>query len=147
TPRIDPEEMTEEDVFGAGKVEDLNFKQLLDLATCTECGRCQDQCPAWNTGKPLSPKLVITDLRDHLFEKAPFVLGEATREDPGPYDPAVLDKDLVQAVGGAEDHRRVEDVGMREQQLLDLARVDVLAAADDHVLDSPDDPAVAVGVH
>src|SRR4030095_4490366 len=70
TPRIDPEEMTEEDVFGAGKVEDLHFKQLLDLATCTECGRCQDQCPAWNTGKPLSPKLVITDLRDHLFEKA-----------------------------------------------------------------------------
>src|SRR5919108_351968 len=66
TPRIDPEEMTEEDVFGAGKVEDLHFKQLLDLTTCTECGRCQDQCPAWNTGKPLSPKLVITDLRDHL---------------------------------------------------------------------------------
>src|SRR5215204_1729180 len=63
TPRIDPEEMTEEDVFGAGKVEDLHFKQLLDLATCTECGRCQDQCPAWNTGKPLSPKLVITDVR------------------------------------------------------------------------------------
>src|ERR671918_168256 len=63
TPRIDPEEMTEEDVFGAGKVEHLNFKRLLDLATCTECGRCQDQCPAWNTGKPLSPKLVVTDLR------------------------------------------------------------------------------------
>ena len=46
TPRIDPEEMTEEDVFGAGKAEDLHFKQLLDLVTCTECGRCQDQCPA-----------------------------------------------------------------------------------------------------
>jgi len=102
TPRIDPEEMTEEDVFGAGKVEDLNFKQLLDLVTCTECGRCQDQCPAWNTGKPLSPKLLVTDLRDHLFDKAPFLLGEATAEAPDGHDPAVLDKDLVQDVVGAD---------------------------------------------
>jgi Fe-S oxidoreductase len=102
TPRIDPEEMTEEDVFGAGKVEDLHFKQLLDLATCTECGRCQDQCPAWNTGKPLSPKLVITDLRDHLFEKAPFLLGEAGPEHPDGHDPAVLGKDLVTDVVGAD---------------------------------------------
>ena len=102
TPRIDPEEMTEEDVFGAGKVEDLHFKQLLDLVTCTECGRCQDQCPAWNTGKPLSPKLVITDLRDHLFEKAPFLLGEADPEHPDGKDPAVLGKDLVTDVVGSD---------------------------------------------
>ena len=47
---------------------------MLDFATCTECGRCQSQCPAWNTGKPLSPKLVIMDLRDHLFAKAPYLL-------------------------------------------------------------------------
>ena len=47
---------------------------MLDFATCTECGRCQTQCPAWNTGKPLSPKLVIMDLRDHLFAKAPYLL-------------------------------------------------------------------------
>jgi Fe-S oxidoreductase len=102
TPRIDPETMTEEDVFGAGKVEDFHFKQLLDLATCTECGRCQDQCPAWNTGKPLSPKLVITDLRDHLFEKAPFLLGEADRDAPDGHDPAVLDRDLVADVVGTD---------------------------------------------
>jgi Fe-S oxidoreductase len=48
---------------------------MLDFATCTECGRCQSQCPAWNTGKPLSPKLVIMDLRDHLFAKAPYLIG------------------------------------------------------------------------
>jgi Fe-S oxidoreductase len=100
TPKIDPEEMTEEDVFGAGQVEHLQFKQLLDLATCTECGRCQDQCPAWNTGKPLSPKLVITDLRDHLFDKAPFLLGEADPAAPDGHDPAVLEKDLVTDVVG-----------------------------------------------
>ncbi len=49
---------------------------MLDMATCTECGRCQSQCPAWNTGKPLSPKLMIMDLRDHLFAQAPYILGK-----------------------------------------------------------------------
>src|SRR5271170_4806991 len=62
------------DVFGIGKVEDLTWKGLLDLGTCTECGRCQSQCPAWVTGKPLSPKQVILDLRDHAFAKAPYLL-------------------------------------------------------------------------
>jgi Fe-S oxidoreductase len=71
----------ETDLFGRGKIEDFTWKGMLDFATCTECGRCQSQCPAWNTGKPLSPKLVIMDLRDHLFAKAPYILGE--REVPG----------------------------------------------------------------
>ncbi len=70
TPDLDPEKMTEETVFGVGHAGDLTWKQRLDLLTCTECGRCQDQCPAWNTGKPLSPKLVIMGLRDHLFASA-----------------------------------------------------------------------------
>ena len=48
----------EDDVFGRGKIEDFTWKGLLDFATCTECGRCQSQCPAWNTEKPLSPKLL-----------------------------------------------------------------------------------------
>ena len=64
------DDLDEDTVFGRGKVEDFTWKGMLDFATCTECGRCQDQCPAWNTGKPLSPKLVIMDLRDHLFAKA-----------------------------------------------------------------------------
>jgi Fe-S oxidoreductase len=67
TPEIDMESMDEDTVFGAGKMEHFTWKQLLDLVTCTECGRCQSQCPAWNTGKSLSPKLVIMDLRDELF--------------------------------------------------------------------------------
>jgi len=62
------------DVFGIGKIEDLSWKGMLDLGTCTECGRCQSQCPAWATGKPLSPKQVILDLRDHAFAKAPWLL-------------------------------------------------------------------------
>ena len=62
------------DVFGLGKIEDFTWKGMLDMATCTECGRCQSQCPAWATGKPLSPKLLILDLRDHAFAKAPYLL-------------------------------------------------------------------------
>ena len=62
------------DTFGLGKIEDFSWKGLLDMGTCTECGRCQSQCPAWATGKPLSPKQVILDLRDHAFAKAPYLL-------------------------------------------------------------------------
>jgi Fe-S oxidoreductase len=72
---IDFEDPDEDDIFGRGKIEDFTWKGMLDFATCTECGRCQSQCPAWNTGKPLSPKLVIMDLRDHLFVKAPYLIG------------------------------------------------------------------------
>src|ERR1700742_3143916 len=64
------------DTFGIGKVEDLTWKGMLDLGSCTECGRCQSQCPAWATGKPLSPKQLILDLRDHAFAKAPYLLAD-----------------------------------------------------------------------
>ncbi|GLW66135.1 Fe-S oxidoreductase [Actinomadura rubrobrunea] len=71
----------DEDVFGRGKIEDFTWKGFLDMATCTECGRCQSQCPAWNTGKPLSPKMVVLELRDHAFAKAPYILAsEEQRE-------------------------------------------------------------------
>jgi Fe-S oxidoreductase len=62
------------DIFGRGKIEDFTWKGMLDMATCTECGRCQSQCPAWITDKPLSPKMLILDLRDHAFAKAPYLL-------------------------------------------------------------------------
>jgi Fe-S oxidoreductase len=68
------------DVFGIGKVEDLTWKGMLDLGSCTECGRCQAQCPAWATGKPLSPKQIILDLRDHAFAKAPYILAGSEQE-------------------------------------------------------------------
>jgi Fe-S oxidoreductase len=74
TPDMDMENVSEDTVFGAGHIEDLSWKQLVDTLTCTECGRCQEACPAWNTGKPLSPKLVIMALRDHLLESGPRLL-------------------------------------------------------------------------
>ncbi len=75
TPKMDVEEMGEDDVFGAGLIEHFSWKQMLDMITCTECGRCQEQCPAWNTGKPLSPKLLIMNLRDQLFKAGPELIG------------------------------------------------------------------------
>ncbi|MGH9066689.1 MAG: (Fe-S)-binding protein [Acidimicrobiales bacterium] len=79
---LDPEHLTEESSFGYGKVADLSWKTRLDLLSCTECGRCQDSCPAWVTDKPLSPKLVITDLRDHLMASAPELIGRGARAGP-----------------------------------------------------------------
>src|SRR6201999_890291 len=83
---INFEDPGEDDVFGRGKIEDFTWKGMLDFATCTECGRCQSQCPAWNTGKPLSPKLVIMDLRDHLFAKAPYLIGGKEMPEEGSVD-------------------------------------------------------------
>jgi Fe-S oxidoreductase len=80
---IDFEDPKEDDLFGVGRVEDFTWKGLLDFSTCTECGRCQDQCPAWNTGKPLSPKLVLLSLRDHAHAKAPYLLAGGTRDAEG----------------------------------------------------------------
>ena len=77
---IDFENPPDDAEFGRGKIEDFTWKGNLDFATCTECGRCQSQCPAWNTGKPLSPKLVIMDLRDHWMAKAPYILHEKKAE-------------------------------------------------------------------
>ena len=75
------DELDEDAALGVGKVDDFTWRGLLDFATCTECGRCQSQCPAWNTEKPLSPKLLIMGLRDHMFTKAPWMLAdEALRE-------------------------------------------------------------------
>ncbi len=77
----DLEDLDENSKLGVGAVEDFTWKGLLDFATCTECGRCQSQCPAWNTEKPLSPKMLILDLRDHAFAKAPYILASEDERD------------------------------------------------------------------
>ena len=92
----------EKDQFGVAQVEQFSWKGLLDFSTCTECGRCQSQCPAWNTAKPLSPKLLVLSLRDHAYAKAPYLLA-----------------------GGGKDLSG-EETGTAEQ----LAGVDVLAMAE-----------------
>ena len=66
--------------FGAGALEHFSWKDMLDLYTCTECGRCQTHCPAYNTGKPLSPKTLITDLRDLAYENLAGGYGAARHD-------------------------------------------------------------------
>jgi Fe-S oxidoreductase len=63
------EDPAEDEVFGLGTRGDISWKGLLDMTSCTECGRCQSQCPAWHTDKPLSPKLLIMAMRDHAMAK------------------------------------------------------------------------------
>jgi Fe-S oxidoreductase len=91
------------DVFGIGKVEDMSWKGLLDLATCTECGRCQSQCPAWATGKPLSPKMIILELRDHAFAKAPYLLAGSDEEREA-LPESVKAEAARPIIGGADAH-------------------------------------------
>lgn len=69
--------------FGLGRVSDLNWKSVLDLYACTECGRCQEQCPADSTGKPLSPKMVVSDIKHDLFDQAgPLLAGDVDTVEP-----------------------------------------------------------------
>ena len=90
------EDLDEDTPFGVGKVEDFSWKGLLDFSSCTECGRCQSQCPAWNTDKPLSPKLFVTALRDHAYAKAPaLALAGAAGGGVTPAQQAELDRPLV----------------------------------------------------
>src|SRR6266480_1372813 len=95
------------DVFGLGKIEDFTWKGLLDMATCTECGRCQSQCPAWVTGKPLSPKKLIMDLRDHALAKGPYLL--AASDEERERLPERTKQEALQPLVGAADSNGVID--------------------------------------
>jgi Fe-S oxidoreductase len=68
-------ENEELETFGLGKVSELNWKNVLNLYACTECGRCEEQCPAASTDKPLSPKKVIHDLKADLLNQSEAILG------------------------------------------------------------------------
>jgi Fe-S oxidoreductase len=109
TPDMDPENMTEDTVFGTGHIADLTWKQRLDLISCTECGRCQDQCPAWATDKPLSPKLVIMDLRDQMMASAPELLASKPARDAAS-DPAAAAASASANGGGVAAKPLVPDV-------------------------------------
>lgn len=95
TPDMDMEHVSEDTVFGAGKMEDFTWKQMLDFATCTECGRCQSVCPAWTTGKPLSPKLLIMGLRENMFASADRLLSGASNADVATLVPTTIDPDVL----------------------------------------------------
>lgn len=83
---LEPVDMEDETVesFGVGQVEELSWKQLLDTYACTECGRCEHYCPAYNTGKSLNPMMIIHKVKDELKAKGDVVFkqGEEPEEWP-----------------------------------------------------------------
>ena len=71
---LQPIDLEEAETFGVGKIEDFTWKQLLDLDACTRCGRCQEVCPAYISGQPLSPKKLIQSMKEHLLEESKYPL-------------------------------------------------------------------------
>src|ERR1700674_2279910 len=93
--QFEKEGMAEEDVrFGTATVRDMTWKQMVDTMSCTECGRCQDVCPAYATGKALSPKLLIMAMRDQLLAEGPKALADTAYRPPAMVPNAVTD-DIV----------------------------------------------------
>ena len=84
-----PADSEDSDSIGISSVENFSWKRILDLFSCTECGRCQDVCPAYATNGVLSPKLVIINARHHLEDKAQVLLSKSAKGNE------VLDKKLV----------------------------------------------------
>jgi Fe-S oxidoreductase len=76
-------ENEEIETFGLGKISELNWKNVLNLYACTECGRCEEQCPAAHTGKPLTPKKLVHDLKIDLLNHSETILtGNFDRVEP-----------------------------------------------------------------
>ena len=107
TPDMDMENVTEDTVFGVGHVEDFTWKQMLDFATCTECGRCQSVCPAWTTGKPLSPEAPHHGpAREHVRLGRPAALGRAPRATSRRWCPPTIDPDVLWSLHHVRQLRR-----------------------------------------
>ncbi|MEE8418480.1 MAG: (Fe-S)-binding protein, partial [Dehalococcoidales bacterium] len=88
TGRLSSIDLETAENFGASKITDFTWKQILDLYACVVCGNCQERCPATASGKPLNPKKVIQDLKKHLLEAGPELLKtkgnpEASPDNPG----------------------------------------------------------------
>lgn len=93
----------DEATLGLGTADDLTWKDRLDLYSCTECGRCQEVCPAWNTGKPLSPKLLTLALRDNVAGASSIdVLGALAASGMNPEGIPAAGAPLVPDVVGPE---------------------------------------------
>jgi len=76
------EEFAEGNLLGAGRIDDFSWKDLFDSFACTECGRCQQQCPAAVTGKPLNPRLVMHRIKESLLVNGPLLQAGGSRTEP-----------------------------------------------------------------
>jgi len=96
---IDIDTMGEDDILGASKVTDFSWKMLFDTYSCTECGRCQDVCPAFITGKDLTPKGLQVDLRAHLEKTGPIIAKGNTEDETAamPLVPGIFSDEFIWA--------------------------------------------------
>lgn len=96
--------------FGTSRIEDLTWKQIFDIWTCTECGRCQICCPAYETGKPLSDKELNQALKHHIYEEAPYILEErAQKRSDG--ETSALGERQEEEKRGEQPHSRPNMIG------------------------------------
>ncbi|MGE0825459.1 MAG: (Fe-S)-binding protein [Candidatus Binatia bacterium] len=69
--------------FGTSQIDQFTWKQVLDMYSCTECGRCASQCPATASGKPLAPRQLLLDLRDYLYEREEDIIEKKLKQKDG----------------------------------------------------------------
>ena len=110
--QIVPLDLENEDIeeFGVNKVQGFTRKQLLDVYACAECGRCQEHCPATQSGKVLNPKLLMTRLKEHLDETGAAVRQAAKAAPPAEGIAGVNAKTAKIAVAGAPEKALIGDV-------------------------------------
>jgi len=86
---LKPIDLEEAESFGVATIDQLTWKQNLDLYSCVVCGNCQELCPAYESGKKLNPKKIIQDLKKHLLEVGPELVAAKARGEPAPANPNV----------------------------------------------------------
>ncbi|MSQ47772.1 MAG: (Fe-S)-binding protein [Deltaproteobacteria bacterium] len=83
TGALNKMDLENSETFGTSKIDQFTWKQVLDMYSCTECGRCSSQCPATASGKPLAPRQLLLNLRDHLYENPQQMLAKGDGADEG----------------------------------------------------------------
>ena len=117
--------LEEETPLGLSQPTDMTWKQVLDLFTCTECGRCEVNCPAWTTGKPLNPKMVILDLRDFVYARQSQIISGVSAN--GTAGPLAIGTDGI-AVSGQVSAKDKADADAKLPDLIASVNTDAIWA-------------------
>jgi Fe-S oxidoreductase len=86
---LKPIDLEKAETLGVATIDQLTWKQNLDLYSCVICGNCQELCPAYNSGKKLNPKKIIQDLKKHLLKVGPELVAAKAKGEPAPANPNV----------------------------------------------------------
>ncbi|MBI2756819.1 MAG: 4Fe-4S dicluster domain-containing protein [Chloroflexi bacterium] len=107
--------------FGVSKVQDFNWKQLLNYDACMRCGRCLDFCPTFATGKPLKPRQLVVEIGAHVAKQEGMLAGPAG---PNPAEAGVRGYDPQTSAAGAEDRRTAVMLPIAAQLIGDVVSED-----------------------